>query len=205
MFQATKSRMPARAASGTWLASGAATSRMNSRAKACTMPATGLVAPARTLVTVRAMVPVAGMPPKNGVTMLATPCAISSWFGSWRLCSLMLSATRAHSSDSMAPSSAIVMIGIVSWRRLSQLSGGMSRLGRPRGSSPKREPMVSTGSFISQTASVSVASATMGAGSREAQLIGRLPSGCVRSAAAWENSRGHSASPATHSTPIAKA
>ena len=30
-------------------------------------------------------VPVAGMPPKNGVTMLATPCAISSWFGSWRV------------------------------------------------------------------------------------------------------------------------
>ena len=42
------------------------------------MPATGVLAPLLMLVTVRAMVPVAGMPPKKGVTKLATPCAISS-------------------------------------------------------------------------------------------------------------------------------
>jgi hypothetical protein len=73
----------------------------------------GRGAPARTLVTVRAMVPVAGMPPKNGVTKLATPWAMSSWLGSWRCnCGVMLSATRAHSSDSMAPSSAMVTVGI---------------------------------------------------------------------------------------------
>ena len=71
------------------------------------MPATGLVAPARRLVTVRAIVPVAGMPPKNGVTTLAMPCAISSWFGSWRGWVDKPSATRAQSSDSTAPSRAM--------------------------------------------------------------------------------------------------
>ena len=66
MFQATNSRMPASTASGTCCASGAATSTTTSSVSACTMPATGECAPARTLVTVRAMVPVAGMPPKKG-------------------------------------------------------------------------------------------------------------------------------------------
>jgi hypothetical protein len=37
------------------------------------MPATGVRAPDRTLVAVRAMAPVAGSPPNNGETMLATP------------------------------------------------------------------------------------------------------------------------------------
>ena len=73
--------MPASTASGTCEASGAAASTMAKSVTEWTMPATGVAAPARTLVTVRAIVPVAGMPPKNGVTMLATPCAISSWFG----------------------------------------------------------------------------------------------------------------------------
>jgi hypothetical protein len=80
---------------------------------ACTMPATGLVAPARTFVTVRAMVPVAGMPPNSGVTKLATPCAMSSSFEHARGCQVArLSATRAHSSDSMAPSMAMVSMGM---------------------------------------------------------------------------------------------
>ena len=78
------SRMLASTASGTLAASGAASSTISSSVAEYTMPATGLVAPARTLVTVRAMVPVAGMPPKKGTTMLATPCAINSWLGSWR-------------------------------------------------------------------------------------------------------------------------
>ena len=53
--------MPASTASGTADASGAAISTTSSSVSACTMPATGLVAPARTLVTVRAIVPVAGI------------------------------------------------------------------------------------------------------------------------------------------------
>ena len=37
------------------------------------MPDTGPTAPERTLVAVRAMVPVAQMPPNNGEAMFATP------------------------------------------------------------------------------------------------------------------------------------
>ena len=37
------------------------------------MPATGEKAPDLMFVTVRAMVPVAGMPPKKGTMMFATP------------------------------------------------------------------------------------------------------------------------------------
>ncbi len=111
MFQATNIRMAASVASGMEDASGAATRITSSSTTACVMPAIGLVAPLFTLVTVRAMVPVAGMPPKNGVAKLAMPCAISSWLGSWRS-PIMPSATRAHSSDSIAPSSASVIVGI---------------------------------------------------------------------------------------------
>ena len=69
------------------------------------MPETGPRAPARTLVAVRAMVPVTQMPPNSAEPMLATPCATSSQFERWRR-PVMPSATTADSSDSMAPSSA---------------------------------------------------------------------------------------------------
>ncbi len=153
MFQATNIRMPASAASGTCTASGAASSTTASSVSACTMPAMGEAAPARTLVMVRAMVPVAGMPPKKGTTKLATPCAISSWLGSWRGNSVALSATRAHSSDSMAPSIAIVSVGISSCLAVVQLSSGSAKAGSDCGMPPKREPMVSTGRLNSAVAS----------------------------------------------------
>ena len=123
------------------------------------MPAIGDAAPARTLVMVRAMVPVAGMPPKKGVTKLATPCAISSWFGSWRGKSVALSATRAHSSDSIAPSSAIVTVGMNSSLAVAQLNSGSAKAGNACGMPPKREPMVSTGSFSSNATTVAATSA----------------------------------------------
>jgi hypothetical protein len=44
-----------------------------------TIPASGLVAPFRTLVAVRAMAPVEAKPPKSGVRTLAAPCPMSSW------------------------------------------------------------------------------------------------------------------------------
>ena len=167
MFQATNSRMPASTASGTCCASGAASSTTTSSVSACTMPAIGELAPARTLVTVRAMVPVAGMPPKKGVTRLATPCAISSWLGSWRGWPLTWSATRAHSSDSMAPSSAMVSVGVTSCLTVSHEKSGSAKAGRPSGMPPKRVPMVSTGRLKPQDTSVSVTSATIGPGMRE--------------------------------------
>ena len=53
------------------------------------------------------MAPVAGMPPKNGTTILATPCAISSVFELWRS-PMTPSATIADSNDSIAPNMAMV-------------------------------------------------------------------------------------------------
>ena len=71
------------------------------------IPATGVRPPLLILVMVRAMAPVAGMPPKKGTTMFAAPCAMSSVF---ELClsPMTPSATIAESKDSMAPNIAIV-------------------------------------------------------------------------------------------------
>ena len=69
------------------------------------MPATGPRAPARTLVAVRAMVPVTQMPPNSAEAMLATPCATSSQFERCRR-PVMLSATTAESRLSIPPSRA---------------------------------------------------------------------------------------------------
>ena len=77
---------------------------------ACTIPATGVRPPFFTLVAVRAIAPVAGIPPNIGATMLATPCAISSMLDRC-LPPIIPSATTAESSDSMAASSAIVNAG----------------------------------------------------------------------------------------------
>ncbi|MEY4074753.1 MAG: hypothetical protein RJA29_2110, partial [Pseudomonadota bacterium] len=103
----------------------------------------GLVAPLFTLVTVRAMVPVAGMPPKKGVMKLAMPWAISSWLASWRS-PIIWSAMRAHKSDSMAPSMARVEAGINKCWAVAQLMSGQASEGRLLGMLPKRLPMVST-------------------------------------------------------------
>src|SRR5574339_616140 len=56
-----------------------------SRVSPWTTADTGVRAPARTLVAVRAMAPVTGMPPTIGTTMLAAPCATSSAFELWWL------------------------------------------------------------------------------------------------------------------------
>ena len=74
----------------------------------CRRPASSR--PARTLVAVRAIAPVAGSPPKSGEAMLATPCATSSTFGLWRS-PVIRSATIADISDSMPPSIATVNAG----------------------------------------------------------------------------------------------
>ena len=71
------------------------------------MPATGVFAPERMLVAVRAIAPVAGSPPTSGDSTLAMPCAVSSTLGSCRS-PAMRSATVADMSDSIAPSMATV-------------------------------------------------------------------------------------------------
>ena len=111
-------------ARGMNFASGAAATMMINSVSACVIPAIGVRAPLRIFVAVRAMAPVAGMPPKSGLTMLAMPCAISSWLESWRS-SVMPSATTAESSDSMAANIAMVTAG---WKRccmFAQDNGGM--------------------------------------------------------------------------------
>ena len=72
-------------------------------------------APSRMFADVRAMAPVAGMPPKITEPILAIPCPISSQFDRWR-CPVIPSATRAESSDSIAPNNAIAIAsGKISW------------------------------------------------------------------------------------------
>ncbi len=107
IFQATTKRTAASVARGTKRARGAATMSTASRVSAWTIPETGVSAPERILVAVRAIAPVAGMPPKNGDARLATPCATSSTL---ELCRspLMPSATTAESRLSTAASSATV-------------------------------------------------------------------------------------------------
>ena len=110
MWYATTTRIAASVAIGINAAHRPAASVITSSVSACTMPATGVRPPFLTFVAVRAMAPVAGMPPKIGDAMFATPCATSSMFERWRP-PIMPSATTAESSDSIAASSAIVKAG----------------------------------------------------------------------------------------------
>ena len=143
--------------------------------------------PLLTLVTVRAMVPVAGMPPKKGVTKLATPWAMSSWLG---LClsPMRPSAMRAHSKDSMAPSSVKVKMGMLKCCRLAKLNSGQTKLGNSDGMPPNLLPMVSTGSCSKDAINVAAMRATMEPGTtckmRLSPFKGAWPCGA-------ENSRCH--------------
>ena len=94
---------------------------MSNSTMACMIPATGVRPPLLMLVMVRAMAPVTGMPPKNGTMMFAAPCAMSSVL---ELClsPVTPSATVADSSDSMAPSIAMVNAGGSSSRIVSRLN-----------------------------------------------------------------------------------
>ena len=112
------------------------------------MPATGVCAPERMLVAVRAMAPVAGKPAeqrRNDVGDSLRRTARRS-----ELCRSLLirSATTADISDSIAPSMATVSAGreqarIRSGAELRELRNAAGRCGIP----PKRVPMVSTGSL----------------------------------------------------------
>ena len=107
MLYETMMSTPARHAIGTRLMSGIRNRKMSSSTTACTTPATGVRPPLVMLVIVRAMAPVTGMPPKNGTTTFATPWPISSVLQSV-FDPVAPSATVADSSDSMAPSIAMV-------------------------------------------------------------------------------------------------
>ena len=68
------------------------------------MPATGVFAPVRMLVAVRAMAPVAGKPPNIGDAILAIPLRDRARRSDCGWSPLMRSATTADISDSIAPS-----------------------------------------------------------------------------------------------------
>ena len=109
------------------------------------MPETGPRAPARTLVAVRAMVPVTQMPPNSAEPILAKPCATSSQFERC-LRPVMPSATTADSSDSIAPSSAKAIASGSTACAFASENDGSAGHGSSRGMPPNRVPMVSTGS-----------------------------------------------------------
>ncbi len=127
--------------------------RMKSRTNsACIMPDSGLIAPARMLVAVRAIVPVTLIPPNKADTILASPCATSSMLERC-LRPDMLSATFADSRLSTPPSSVNDRADGSSWRTSAHDSCGACGVGSPRGISPKRLPIVSAGS-CSQAAAI---------------------------------------------------
>ena len=116
------------------------------------MPASGETAPARMLVAVRAIAPVAGRPPNSAEPRLAAPWATSSQFD---LClrPVMPSATTAHSRLSTPARKAIVNALGTSSRTWAQSRCGSRGIGSVLGSSPKRLPIVVTGRSSRNTAS----------------------------------------------------
>ncbi len=98
--------------------------------------------------------------------MLARPWPISSWF---ELCRVpaMPSATTADSSDSMAPSMAMVKADGSRATSRSMLTAGSTKRGRPTGISPNVLPMVATvGKANMAWTAVAATSAITGPGTR---------------------------------------
>ncbi len=122
------------------------------------MPDTGPRAPARTLVAVRAMVPVTQMPPKIALAILAAPCATSSQLERCRA-PLMLSATTAESRLSMAPSSVKLSAAGRSCMMRAGLRSGRCGAGSVRAMPPNLVPIVSTGRCSSAAATDASATA----------------------------------------------
>ena len=121
------------------------------------------------LVAVRAIAPVAGIPPNSPDAMFAIPCPTSSTFDLWRV-PIIPSATTAESSDSIAASSATVTADGKSSRMRSAERAGKCGDGIPAWISPNREPIVSTGRRRSAAPTVARRIATIGPGIRRDTL-----------------------------------
>ena len=148
---------------GIYCANGIRNRKMSSSTAACMMPAIGVRPPLLIFVMVRAMAPVAGIPPKIGEAMFAIPCPISSVFELW-WSPMTPSATVADSSDSIAPRTAMVTAGPTSPLTVSHVSSGTTAPGSVE-LMLKRSPMVSTlvtpaYCFSSRTATVMMIMAT---------------------------------------------
>src|SRR5579872_789848 len=101
------------------------------------IPATGVRPPFLMLVAVRAIAPVAGIPPNIDEQILATPWAINSVLERW-FPPVMPSATTADSKDSILPSIAMVKAGRMSCCKVAKLTEGMTGLGNDEDIAPKR-------------------------------------------------------------------
>ncbi|MNS58896.1 hypothetical protein D3C72_918330 [compost metagenome] len=134
----TPSKMPASTARGICAANGASATSTRAIVTPWTTPEARVLAPARMLTAVRAIAPVAGMPPKNGTARLARPWPMSSRLGSWGLAPERRSATVAESSDSIAPSAASAIAGRTSSPRRAGSKGSQDGMGSPCGIAPMR-------------------------------------------------------------------
>ena len=130
-------------ARGILAASGAKKNNTNTKNTQWTKPASGLVPPWRIFVAVRAIAPVAAIPPKRGQTIFARPWPNNSWL---ELCwwPVIPSATTADNNDSIAPSIAIVKAGPIKAKTSEIDISGSVRLGKPWGIPPKAVPIVAT-------------------------------------------------------------
>ena len=163
ILYATTTRIAAKAARGIIDAKCPNARRISSSVSAWTMPAIGVRPPLLIFVAVRAIAPVAGIPPKSGLAMFAMPCATSSMF---ERCfpPIMPSETTADSKDSTAPSTATVKIEGISIRIIGRLMCGNCGAGIAPEITPKRLPIVSTSRLKKYTTDVINTSATKGDG-----------------------------------------
>ena len=157
--------MPAKVAMGISPAHRPKNKAMSNSVTEWVMPATGVRPPFLTFVAVRAIAPVAGIPPNSGDAMFATPCATSSMLERCRP-PIMPSDTTAERSDSTAPSRAIVNAGPMSAGSCASVMAGSAGRGSAALMTPNRVPIVSTGRCSSCTRAVVTMRATNGLGMR---------------------------------------
>ncbi len=131
-------RTPASAASGIRASRPASANTETSRTTLWTTVATRVCAPARTLTAVRAIAPVAGIPPMNDTATLASPWPSSSRSGSCGSPSAIPSATLAESRLSRAASAATASTADRSVGRSVTANSGTCGYGRPAGMCPIR-------------------------------------------------------------------
>ena len=160
---------PASAASGIRATSEPPARTTRTRTSEWTIAETRVRAPARTFTAVRAIAPVAGMPPKRGEARFASPCPNSSRSGSWRAVSDIPSATFADSRLSMAASAATA---IAAPKRSCTWPGempGNAGIGSESGSAPMRatcHPAISVTTVATTTASNDAGKARCSRGAR---------------------------------------
>ena len=127
-------------------------SKIRSNVKAWTIPATGVRPPFLTLAAVRAIAPVAGIPPKRADMIFPTPWPTNSALERW-LPPIMPSETTQERSDSIAARMAMVKAGEIIWRIKENDRSGTVKLGSPA-LMVYRSPMVLTGRWPKATMAV---------------------------------------------------